>query len=123
MPGDETRTSVPGIMDPVYQLQIVDASGAQVSSVYPYNLYNYSDQRIAKGDYIKLSNIALGYNLSQSLAKRVGVANASVAVVANNLWIIHADKRLNGQDPEFFASGGVALPAMKQVTLSLKIGF
>lgn len=123
MPGDETRTTVPGIMDPVYQLQIVDASGAQVSSVYPYNLYNYSDQRIAKGDYIKLSNIALGYNLSQALAKRVGVASASVAVVANNLWIIYADKRLNGQDPEFFASGGVALPAMKQVTLSLKIGF
>jgi len=122
MPGDETRTSVPGIMDPQYQLQIVDASGAQVSAVYPYNLYNYSDQRIAKGDYIKLSNVALGYGLPQAFAKRIGVANASLSVVANNLLIIHADKRLNGQDPEFFASGGVALPSMKQVTLSLKIG-
>lgn len=123
MPGDEAHTTVPGIMDPVYQLRIVDASGAQVSSVYPYNLYNYSDQRVAKGDYIKLSNVALGYNLNPGIAKKYGFTNASLSVVANNLWIIYSDKRLNGQDPEFFASGGVALPAMKQITLSVKLGF
>jgi hypothetical protein len=42
--------------------------------------------------------------------------------VANNLWLIYADKRLNGQDPEFFSSGGVAMPIPRQLTLSLKVG-
>lgn len=53
----------------------------------------------------------------------MGIANASFNIVANNIWTIMADKRLHGQDPEFFASGGVALPTPKQITVSLKVGF
>lgn len=122
MPGDEKFTSVPALIDAVTATQIVDAAGGQVSAVYPYNLYNYSDQRIAKGDYIKLSTVTLGYNLPSSITQRWGMTQAQLVLVANNLWVIYSDKRLNGQDPEFFASGGVALPSAKQVTLSLKLG-
>jgi hypothetical protein len=51
------------------------------------------------------------------------MTNASITAVTNNILIIYADKRLNGQDPEFYNSGGVALPTSKQVTVSLKVGF
>jgi hypothetical protein len=34
--------------------------------------------------------------------------------------LLYSDKRLLGQDPEFFGSGGVALPVPKQVAFSLK---
>lgn len=123
MPGDEKRTSVPAFIDPVYAQQIIDASGSQVSAVYPYNLYNYSDQRIASGDYIKLSNVTFSYLLPARFCEMLSMSNASISVVANNIWVLYADKKLNGQDPEFFASGGVALPSSKQITLSLKLGF
>ena len=122
MPGDEEFTSIPALIDGVSATQIVDQNGGQVSAVYPYNLYNYSTERVVKGDYIKLANISLGYNLPQAFATRMGMANASLVVVANNILVIYSDKRLNGQDPEFFSSGGVALPSAKQVTLSLKLG-
>ncbi len=122
MPGDEMKTSIPALIDAVTATQIVDANGGQVSSVYPYNLYNYSNERVAKGDYVKLSSITLGYNLPVSITTRLGLSNASLSLGANNLWIIYSDPRLNGQDPEFFSSGGVALPESKKITLALKIG-
>ena len=122
MPGDELKTSVPALIDAVTATQIVDANGGQVSSVYPYNLYNYSNERVAKGDYVKLSSLTLGYNLPRNLTTRLGLSNASLLIGANNLWIIYSDARLNGQDPEFFSSGGVALPDSKKITLSLKVG-
>jgi len=36
--------------------------------------------------------------------------------------VIYADKKLNGQDPEFFNTGGVASPVPKQFTLTLRLG-
>ncbi|RYZ46528.1 MAG: hypothetical protein EOO14_24485 [Chitinophagaceae bacterium] len=113
---------MPALIDAVTALQILDNNGGQVSAVYPYNLYNYSDERVVKGDYIKLANLSLAYNLPQVVTNRLGLTNASVALAANNVWLIHSDKRLNGQDPEFFSSGGVALPEARRITLSLKLG-
>jgi TonB-linked SusC/RagA family outer membrane protein len=123
MPGDETRTSIPAIFDPVSSAQIVDNTGAQVQAVYPYNLYNYSTERIVDGKYLKLANLSFGYQLPQKWCSLLSMTNASVTAVANNILTIYADKRLNGQDPEFYNSGGVALPTSKQVTVSLKVGF
>ena len=50
------------------------------------------------------------------------LSNLSLKLQATNLFLIYADKKLNGQDPEFFNSGGVATPVPKQFTLTLKIG-
>lgn len=122
MPGDEAKTSIPAILDPLTEQQIVNASGAQVSAVYPYNLYNYSTERVVDGDYIKLANVSLSYRLPESMLTRARMSTASLSVVANNIWLIYSDKRLNGQDPEFFASGGVAMPSARQITLSLQLG-
>jgi hypothetical protein len=45
----------------------------------------------------------------------------SVTAAIANFWLIYSDKKLEGQDPEFFNAGGVAQPIQKQVTLSLKM--
>lgn len=122
-PGDEAFTTIPAIMDPLSLTKIVDAEGGQVDGRYPYNAYNYSTERVAKGDYIKLAQVSLAYQLPRPFFEKLKMTNATVALVANNILVLHADKRLNGQDPEFYASGGVALPVPKQVTFSLKVGF
>ena len=41
---------------------------------------------------------------------------------ATNLCLLYADSKLNGQDPEFFNTGGVAVPLAKQFTFTLRIG-
>ena len=46
----------------------------------------------------------------------------SLKLQATNLFLIYADKKLNGQDPEFYNTGGVAVPMPKQFTLTLRLG-
>ncbi|WP_316769236.1 SusC/RagA family TonB-linked outer membrane protein [Pedobacter frigiditerrae] len=123
-PGDEAFTTVPAILDPYTASRLVtDASGATISSVYPYNLYNFSTERVAKGDYIRFKQISLTYELPKQFTSKLSLANASISFVGNNIALLYSDKKLNGQDPEFFGNGGVALPIPKQYTLSLKVGF
>lgn len=80
--------------------------------------------RLAKGDFFRLKDVTLTYSLSQSLLEKVGFLNqAQLRFVASNVWLIYADKKLNGVDPEFSAAGGVALPTPHQYTLTLRLGF
>jgi TonB-linked SusC/RagA family outer membrane protein len=116
LPGDEANTVVPSIPDRT------TFNAFTADNAYPYNAYNYSTVRVAKGDFVKLKTISLTYSLPKRWIKAIGAGNASISAVANNFWLIYADKKLNGQDPEFFGSGGVALPIAKQYTVSLKLG-
>ena len=89
---------------------------------YAYNAYNYSTARIAKGDFVRLKEVSLTYDLPAQLLKGKAVRNISVKLQATNLFLLYADKKLNGQDPEFFNAGGVSSPLPKQFTLTLKVG-
>lgn len=116
LPGDEKITNVPSVADAYLQYQI----GSQ--NIYPYNSYNYSTARVADGGFVRLKTVSLTYNLSKASLTKIGLNALSVTVVAANPWLIYSDKKLKGQDPEFFNTGGVAQPIQKQLTLSLKAG-
>lgn len=92
-------------------------AGSQV-----YNAYNYSNTRVANGAFVRLKQITLAYNLPKQLLANLKIRDASLNLVGNNLFLLYADPKLNGQDPEFYGSGGVALPIPKQFTVSLKLG-
>ena len=87
-----------------------------------YNAYNYSDVRIAKGDFVRLKEISLSYDLPKAWAKKLSVHDINVKLQATNLMLLYSDSKLNGQDPEFFNTGGVATPLAKQMTLTLRVG-
>ena len=88
-----------------------------------YNAYNYSTERIANGDFIRLKEMALTYTLPEGWLKKTFINTASIKVAATNLCLLYADKKLNGQDPEFINSGGVAAPISKQFTATVRLGF
>ena len=90
--------------------------------MYAYSAYNYSDVRVAKGDFIRMKEISLGYDFPKSIVKILGVNTLAMKLQATNLFLIYADKKLNGQDPKFFNTGGVAVPTPKQFTLTLRLG-
>ncbi len=115
VPGDEKKTTIPVIASSRQNKNDSDLS-------YAYNAYNYSTERIAKGDFIRMKEISLGYDFSKKLANAMKVNNLSVKLQATNLFLLYADKKLNGQDPEFFNTGGVAVPMPKQFTFTLKVG-
>jgi len=118
MPGDQHLTNVPSIMD-YFQYVVVNGT----SFNYPYNNYNYSTERVARGDFIRLKTVSLSYQLPAEMLQRTNFfKTVSITAAAINPWLIYSDKKLKGQDPEFFNAGGVAQPIQKQVTLSLKVG-
>lgn len=116
-PGDETTTNVPVIAT----RDLTQKYGANDLRT-AYNAYNYTDQRIAKGDFIRLKQVSLKYNFDQSVTERLSLRSLSMKLQATNLFLLYSDKKLKGQDPEFFRSGGVSAPQAKQITFSLKIG-
>lgn len=114
-PGDNV---VPGV-----QPAILDAYTAYLlRDTYAYNNYNYSTARVASGDFIRLKTVSLTYLLGRAALQKIGLNSGSVTASAINPWLIYSDAKLKGQDPEFFNSGGVAMPVQKQFTLSLKVG-
>lgn len=122
--GDEYLTVIPSVLDGyASEYEVYSDDGERNASVYTYNAYNYSTERVAKGDYIRLSQVSLGYMLPASFASRVRMKAAQLNLVANNVVVLYSDKKLNGVDPEFYSNGGVALPLPRQITLSLKLGF
>jgi hypothetical protein len=70
-----------------------------------------------------MKEISLGYEFHQSLISSLNLNSLSLKLQATNLFLLYADKKLNGQDPEFFNTGGVAVPLPKQFTLTLRFGF
>ncbi|MDF2514912.1 MAG: SusC/RagA family protein [Sphingobacterium sp.] len=122
--GDEYLTVIPSTLDGLSaQFDVKDPDGQVRAAEYTYNAYNYSSERVAKGDYLRLSQISVGYNIPKKLVEKIKFRSAQFNVVGNNLWLLYSDKKLNGVDPEFYSNGGVALPVPKQITLSVKLGF
>jgi hypothetical protein len=115
LPGDEKVTDVP-VIPSLRQMR----SHSQLA--YAYNAYNYSSARIAKGDFIRMKEISLAYQLPKKWLEGIKIENLSLKIQATNLFLIYADRKLNGQDPEFFNSGGVATPMPKQFTFTLSMG-
>ena len=113
--GDEATTNIPVIADKRLNQLDRDLS-------YAYNAYNYSTERIAKGDFIRMKEISLSYDFPATWLKPFTLTSASLKLQATNLFLIYADKKLNGQDPEFFNTGGVAAPMPKQFTLTVRLG-
>ncbi len=115
VPGDETKTSIPVILT---KRQYEEDSNMSIL----YNAYNYSSARIAKGDFIRMKELSLSYDFPKAWLKPLRISDLSLKIQATNLFLIYSDKKLNGADPEFVNSGGVATPIPKQYTLTLRLG-
>ena len=113
--GDEAFTDVPAIAD-LRQIQ------ADSRLNRAYNAYNRSTARVAKGDFIRMKEISLSYDFPQRWISYLHLNTVNLKLQATNLFLIYSDKKLNGQDPEFFNAGGVAIPMARQFTMTLRVG-
>jgi len=116
-PGDENYTNVPVIADK----RLITDYGGQNMLQRAYNTYNYSDVRIADGDFVRLKNISLSWEFPKEFKSKLGVSTFTLKGSAVNPWLIYSDKKLNGQDPEFRNTGGVAFPITSQYTFTLNV--
>jgi len=117
-PGDENVTNVPVIADRLLNRNYGD-SDLEIA----YNTYNYSDVRVADGDFVRLKNVSLSWEFPKDFKRKLGVSAFTLKGSAVNPWLIYSDKRLHGQDPEFRNTGGVAFPITSQYTFTLNVSF
>jgi TonB-linked SusC/RagA family outer membrane protein len=88
-----------------------------------------SDRYVEAGDFMRLNNVKLGYQLSQELCRKLNLESASFTVSARKLFTL---TNYSGQDPEvgqnaadpFWIGADYAnTPPPKMVTISLAVGF
>lgn len=116
--GDEATTHIPVIASTP---QLATYGSNYVSR--GYNAYNYSDARVAHGDFIRMKEISLSYDFPKNMILKTRMNDLSLKLQVTNPFLIYAHKSLNGQDPEYYQSGGVSSPLAKQFTFTIRAGF
>ena len=85
-----------------------------------------SDRFVENGDYLRLNNLQLGYNLPAKYCKKIGLGNLRVYVGGTRLFTI---TKYKGYDPSTGASVGqmgydyAAIPLSRDFMMGLKFGF
>jgi TonB-linked SusC/RagA family outer membrane protein len=117
-PGDENVTNVPVIAD-----RLLNRNYGEDDLQIAYNTYNFSDVRVADGDFVRLKNVSLSWEFPKDYKRKLGLSTFTLKGSAVNPWLIYSDKALHGQDPEFRNTGGVAFPITSQYTFAINISF
>ena len=84
-----------------------------------------SDRRLFKGDYIRLRNLQLGYNLNnKSVLSKLHITSLAFYVRGTNLWTKVYDPNATS-DPEqgVWGQANESVPPSKSMTFGLNIGF
>jgi TonB-dependent starch-binding outer membrane protein SusC len=95
---------------------------------YVYNLQNssssFSTRFLYKGDFIRLRNVTLSYNLPRTVLTKLGLGNASFYVRGFNLFTKTFDDKLT-VDPEtgITSVSNLNIPLSKTVTAGLTLEF
>ena len=116
VPGDEALTDIPVILDN-------NTANSNYEALLAYELYNKSTIRVADGSYIRLRNIRFSYQVPLAKIQRLKLTNLTFSLEGQNLALLYSDNKLQGQDPEYFSTGGVSLPQPQIITFSLNVGF
>ena len=116
--GDENKTDIP-VLYTTYMYQRIFNGWTEMNQAYL--TYDYSDVRIAKGDNIRLKEISLGYSFDKDFLRETRIRQLSVKLQATNIALLYADKKLNGDDPDYLANGYTPI-SPKQLIFTLRVG-
>jgi TonB-linked SusC/RagA family outer membrane protein len=103
-PGDEKFTNIPAIQgasDISQYDQVAWWRGYNLNTIFAedyYQMYDFSDLRVVKGDYLKLQYVSLSYRFPNELCRKLSCKGAMVNLNGSNLYTF-ANKALRGQDP------------------------
>ena len=136
-PGDEKNTNIPGIRTSL----TAQGNSADVALDYgwwrgysawtpitstnasKYELYDYSDLRVVRGDYLRLQSLSFRYVFDKELIQNVGITSAYISLSATNLFTI-CDKKLKGQNPEQSGTSSmVNISVRPTYSVSLNVNF
>jgi TonB-linked SusC/RagA family outer membrane protein len=127
-PGDEKFTNIPAIQGAsnIQDDQIVWWGSYNLTTIFAqdyYQMYDFSDLRVVKGDYLKLQSVALNYLFPGKLCSQLHIKGANMGLTGSNLFTI-ANKALRGQDPSQSGSApDINLSIRPVYAINLNISF
>ena len=136
-PGDEEHTNIPGILGHADFMATVGPlspwwiTGAYNESVDRkkiaeniWQMYDYSDARVVSGNYLKIQNISLRYNLPDAICKKIHMKSAYVSLTGTNLHTF-CNKKLKGQDPttQSGSASTISMSLRPTYSFSLNVSF
>ena len=114
--GDENKTNIPVLFSGYQQYKY----GYNSLMDRAYRSYDYSDVRVAKGDNIRLKEISIGYTFDKDFLRETRIRQLSVKLQATNVALLYADRKLNGDDPDYLISNTPVAP--KRLIFTLRVG-
>ena len=129
-PGDEQKTNIPGLVasnninrpwwGDRYDVNFQFAGSGDTF----YSMYDYSDIRVVKGDYLKLQSLSLRYNVEDRLCKKLGLKSAYVSLSGTNLFTWQS-KKAKGMDvsSQSGSASTINLSVRPTYSLSLNVTF
>ena len=127
-PGDERVTTVPGFLDATAYGETLNKEWFQKMSVNKFaeniwKMYDNSDLRVASGDYLRIQNVSLRYNIPTRICNKLLLKSAYVSLSGTNLYTF-CSKKLKGQDPsQSGTSDLVNLSIRPQYSFQLNLTF
>lgn len=92
-------------------------------------MFAMNEHWIYDASYVKLRELSLGYTIPKKILGNLPVQNASISLIARNLWLIYSN--VPGIDPSeispgsnqyVFQENGI-LPGVRSLGVNLKVGF
>jgi len=100
---------------------------------YWKSLFAQHERWMYDASFVKLREVRLGYTLPSSLLENVFIKTASIAVIGNNLWLIHSNvpgidpSEVSGQVRNARTNGawveGGQLPGTRSIGFDIRLGF
>ena len=81
-----------------------------------------TDDYLINASYFAIKNLTVGYNLPQSLVKKINIDNVRVFATFDNIAMFN---HLDGMDPQYNFSGGIGYTyaPVKTIAFGLEINF
>ena len=129
-PGDELHTDIPAIITmgtpAYYKYNTHWSSGSnyngQIIAESSWQMYDYSDLRVVSGDYLRLANISLTYEVPLEWLKQWHLQRLAITLSGSNLYTWCSSK-LKGQTPTQSGFSTVQLSDTPYYSLGLNIQF
>lgn len=82
-----------------------------------------SSRRLYDGDYLRLRNLNIGYNIPTDLLQSVGLKGATVYFQGQNLWTYAFDEDLNFDPEQGSSILNLNVPPLKSITFGINVNF
>jgi hypothetical protein len=100
---------------------------------YWKSLFAQHERWMYDASFVKLREVRFGYTLPSSLLENIFIKRASIAIIGNNLWLIHSNvpgidpSEVSGQVRNARTNGawveGGQLPGTRSIGFDIRLGF